>query len=856
MNTQKPLKQFMTLEAYDFEGNHLPLQRQVINNSPAKELGVTDAIIIQYDAEGLPQSQAEFEAALEKFSKPVVVEGKEYLPFAWGSGIKDGKAIGLRSDLFAEKGILCFEEDTYRLGRAYFPNATAGLRGQFKVKAVPVGTVLPQGNKVDDGWGYIKRSVAKKMESSRKFRTIQMGAWQGSYSFLQRFEWTPALAEELAPYIQEGLMEIAGNGIDLISKMRVGAEEKVTFAKCHEEMEHHPYIANAVSMAKAERMFRVATTGGFLMQGGLFAPTTSDKLVLPGYRFGEGSKLGGDYDGDIITRYPIDSEASIQAVEAEREGDEASRLAEMEAVQYTLTVGFEKSFKGMLGIVDDEVLGDYDMVVSVEDLKLCSDWCEGVVKEESEYAFADAILSVTQWYAAGACIGVPAWLAKLLGADYDGDQGAVVAGEEFPEMMRQARRFRNLANPKLPKTKTPVEAGLVRAEKAMLSMANIVGLATNVCSTVLGVKDQEWIAGQLGWASADEMHEFFMLAIKVGTDIFKTSYDYRPIAKRLSQLSTRLYQLGVVAPWTRWSGHPVAFRHECPMVGFPGEEGSDFAGKNFILPDEFKENRQDAIIPELLRITLPDIYNLFDALETVSVKPLVYFRDWAIEPGGIYRELAQKRLTAYANRVRAINFSDAQQWRSYIEEWQAALASTIESHKLDAWQFANALWWLSHDGQRMSRLDVVASAVFVGMPEQAERIAAERPGLATNHLHNEVVVNGVKYQLPDAVDGLVFNCRFVSFTDVHKSGKRIDRLACVAVEPLPGQVQPQSEYYPRNTLGVLAIHEHAPVDKEFVARLGARPGKNGESWVCKLVQELHPELRRAEGVEGPVEGVA
>lgn len=98
----KSINNTVVLEAYDSQGNPLPNQKQVIHNSPAGEyFPDLDAIIVQ---------------AAEDETK----RGTYRRDYAWGSGVKLGKTLGLKSDFFAEKGTLRFEEDSYRMQRAYF----------------------------------------------------------------------------------------------------------------------------------------------------------------------------------------------------------------------------------------------------------------------------------------------------------------------------------------------------------------------------------------------------------------------------------------------------------------------------------------------------------------------------------------------------------------------------------------------------------------------------------------------------------------------------------------------------------------------------------------------------------------
>lgn len=882
--TLKAIDNSITLEAYDGQtGVHLPNQRQVIWNSPIGEyMPGIDAIIVQSsrdesnlsdklvepDQVGLTEEKAEeliktgkvtgeltahgpvveaTSALIYKFQQPItrklevldskgdVVEIKElpgqyHRDYAWGSGIKDGKTIGIKTDIFAEKGILHFEEDTYRMQRAYFPNATAGVRGKLRVKLVDVGTIIPGIGKVDDGWGYIRKSITDM--TTPKFRKIQQGAWNSSFSFLQRYELTDELFAELKPHIDAGLKMVSASNEDfvrLVNAKGCDTGSKNYFAELDSTMPEHPFIADALASTRAKQMFRVATAGNLAMQGGVFAPTTSDNLVLPRERF----EASNEY---IITRYPIDGPGSIRAIKAEQFGDEAERIAKMECVQYTLTDWFNCSFKGMLGIVDnEEAFGDYDMIVCVEDEKLNSAWTtpDEVDKSEKEYTFNDAVLSFTMWYTAGSCIGVPHDLAKDLNADYDGDQGAVIPGCEFPELLRQTHELKQLRNPKLPKSKTPFTPGESRATRALLSMANIVGHATNTVSTVLNVKDQEWMAIQLGYENADEMHEFFMYAIKIGTDIFKTTADYRPVVAQLSRITSNLNNFKISAPWTRWRDDSQAFRHQIPPVAPPTglPNPTEWEKRNFVTAQENADYRQDAIIAALLRYALPQM----ELPPQVVIRPLSHYKDWATMPANeSYYKWSKALLNRYAERVQTVNLSSTKDWATFVSQWQAAIHSVAKTNSLDITELANSMFSLSHSDQRANETGKMASAVFVGLPEETAQIITEKPGIARLNSQVRVAVNGLKYQLPTAHNGLKVNVRLVPFIE-EKGGKQLRRMALVANEQLPGQVQPKAHHYPRNTLGVVAVQDIAH-QEQYTATLAFQPGKrNGGSWYANMV---------------------
>ncbi len=770
----------------------------------------------------------------QAFKQPVVFNGKKfYRHFAWGSAIKRGISLAMTRDFFAEAGILRFREDAYRMSRAYLPNSTAGVRGKLRVKMVAEGEDIAGMGPIGDGFGYVRQSMLDSL--APRFGKIDMGEWGNSYSFMQRFTLDQPLMKELMPHIEAGLEEVSLDNEDFAhTLLRQGMDvgTKTRFAGV-EHMASHPWMAETLATKRADRMMRIATTGGFGMSGGVFVPTKSDTLILPGNRFDK----AGEY---IITRYPVDGPGSIRVIEAVNEGPEAERVAAMEVVQYTLTNEFSHSFKGLLGAAPDEAFtgdyADYDLIVCVEDIKLCDCWTDEskIVKEPDSFVFDDAVLSITQWYNPGSMFGVPFKLAKDLNADYDGDTGGIIEGKKHPVMLKQAQALPQYRNPKLPKTKTVTIPGESRAKAALLSMANIVGIATNVVSTVLAVTDQVYMAERLGFGGEEEMHEFFMYAIKLGTDIFKTSADYRPTLKRLGQINTKLGKLKVKAPWTGWRDDDTAFRNKIPMVGTPEDDWTEWEIANAVMPHGKNRNKQDNLISYIARLALPKM----ELPPLVAVMPLSYFRDWAVAAGdqGLFDDI-RTLMRMYGREIRKIDWNDGDGWQNFESRWQQAIEYVIARKGYDRAEFANAMWFRSHSEQRMSEVGKLASAVFVGMPDEAYDIAVNKPGLDTMPAERNVCVTGLKFQLPAHSQAqLEFSCpvKVVVFDDV-RSGTPLVRAGLVAGQPLNGQVQPKLNHYPRNMVGLINLADNV-IPGAYQAKFNYEAGKrNGGTWRCALI---------------------
>ncbi|RMD58816.1 hypothetical protein D6833_12410, partial [Candidatus Parcubacteria bacterium] len=338
----------------------------------------------------------------------------------------------------------------------------------------------------------------------------------------------------------------------------------------------------------------------------------------------------------------------------------------------------------------------------------------------------------------------------------DGDQGAVLPADRYPEMARQAKKLPQVANPKLPKTKTPTKPGKSRADVIVKSISNIVGFATNVLATVMVFPDKEFLATHiLGKNSWEDLLHSLMYAIKVGTDLFKTSVDPKPVVKMLAHYTKTMRDAGIYAPWTGWRRDETAFYNEIPPVYDAPEEVDEWGKRTGV------STAMQGTIAEIARIVLPQI-----VLPPVSsITPLAAFRDYAMQPASEeYHKAAKSLQSWYALRVQSTNLLSVKDYQTLVTDWKEEIESTIKKHNLDRWLLANALWYVTHNGQRHGEqgLKKKASAVFVGMPEEALRIAMEQPGkkvLLTATTRHQVKLVGLQYQIPDprAITGRVLH---------------------------------------------------------------------------------------------------
>ncbi|HNC45647.1 MAG TPA: hypothetical protein PLU80_15885, partial [Acidobacteriota bacterium] len=140
----------------------------------------------------------------ETLQTPVKYKGKNYrIDLMAGSSIKPAKGksstvYGIEEDSVEMfKDMFGFEESSYYAQRSLFPLVNAGVTGKIRSRAYPIekgmehtfrlkdGTEI----QVDDGWGYIKKSLADKMQQGgMQYEKRQPVANTGKASH-QMMEW-------------------------------------------------------------------------------------------------------------------------------------------------------------------------------------------------------------------------------------------------------------------------------------------------------------------------------------------------------------------------------------------------------------------------------------------------------------------------------------------------------------------------------------------------------------------------------------------------------------------------------------------------------------------------------------------
>jgi hypothetical protein len=730
----------------------------------------------------------------DELTQPVTYDGKEWHgSWAWGSAVKTGQTVGLLHDIGHECQMIKNAEDGQRFNRWLLAQGLwGGISGDLKIGIAKPGTVV-NGMPIEDGFGYIRREVAEAGYNG--LNKIKLGQAKESYTFWQHIPWGK-IAEEVSPIIRETMVDLADVSKVLMDYSPGTFDDKKALYEAENRMLEHPFVANAIARASGEMLARAATTVYTGAVTRVAVPTTAKQVAL---------NRSGKH---VIYRYPIDNWGSIQAVDV-RANKEAERIANLEVVQYTLA---SKEFfaKGCLGIVDDL---PYDIILCSDDIKMVS----GDLKEfrKQKEALVSGVMAFTQWFDKGSAIGVNAkWAKDLMGLDHDGDLVVLVDCGAFPKLWEAVSHFPKAETPKLVKTKSPIGISDAqhrgedkRPEMIRKSMMNLVGYASNLMTETFMVTDREWLAHQLGFKSEAGMDERLNYFVKVGTDGFKTNVDQEPVRKHMGILQQKMLKMfGVMAPWTSWP-NDWAFTRGIPEVGGEDKE----AVKPFMT----------GTIPQIARLTLP---NLKAVLETpIKVRPLTAFRMWAMPVDSVQYECAKVLQEWYNARSMRVNWSDPDAVGKFKTLFVQEAKTWMEREGLDERIAASALWRVAHSSRSSN---AGAASVFIAFPEASRWIVAEKPGLKSTGL--ATILTGCNYQVP-GLEELEAEVEVVDVT-TEKNGKQWVRKAiCGAVE---GQLPPQSDLYPENMIGLVAVNADQPEKGAYFARI--KKVSSG-AWKCVLV---------------------
>lgn len=719
---------------------------------------------------------------------PVLADGCEFNgSFGWGSSVKRGQTLGFTRDLLAQTGLLKNAERAIMAGRMLLGQGLfGGLKGRARVLVVRAGTII-NGNLVHDGHSLVGRSWAENGYNG--LSKIVLGSGKQSYSFWQRIPWSSELQAELLPFINRALLDVSEGKLWQYAK-GPHIEERRKLVDIDEVMDLHPYVANAFTRNASDIFTRIATTVHVPTSVRVAVPTTAPKAALWG-RF-------------ALTRYPVDSNGSTQAVSVRASKAERDRIDNLEVIQYTISA-HNLMTKGCFGVVDDELMPEgVDVVLCQDDIKMGS---VALGKRE-----VDGVIAFNQWFGKGSAIGInPEWAKDLQGLDFDGDIEFVMDLGELPVLYRTIKGRVQGETPKLVKTKSPLYE---RAQMAVDSMANLVGFASNVASTTFVVADRETLARRLGFASEQEMDERLNWFIKVGTDGFKTKIDLKDVETQLSRLQSNLGLFVSGCPWTKWPNE-WAFTRQIPHFA---EKGEDKDPNGMVIPSYY-----DGTIAQILRLTLP---SLQAALENpIDMLPLSHFRGWAHRVPEDVSKACHELQMEFNARVHSINFSWSEDVTHFKEWWQKRVRGWAEDLGIPVEMACDALW---HEAHSARSREASGASVFIAFPERVKEIIAEKPGLNVKVM--ETLLLGLQYVFKDVPEKLLIRAEVREFEQDVQDKRLIRKILAGEVE---GKHAPR-EPYPEDLIGMFEIHAPQPELGLCIAEI-TKAGR-GKAWHCRLTR--------------------
>lgn len=513
----------------------------------------------------------------ETLQTPVKYKGKNYrIDLMAGSSIKPAKGksstvYGIEEDSVEMfKDMFGFEESSYYAQRSLFPLVNAGVTGKIRSRAYPIekgmehtfrlkdGTEI----QVDDGWGYIKKSLADKM---------QQGGMQ--YEKRQPVANTGKASHQMVEWFDEENIDVINELVQWgLTQWYQGYQEFV--------QQKHNVGTNEYFQSKRSIM-SLLTTGKPPMEMGVAMPVPGKNVVIPKGQTRYTKHLPGEMS---LIRSPVDKQnfRPISAKNIEQNTKISKLVGNIEGIQYTLTGRQDDLltfFKGMVGVIDDSLWPvdwkGVDLVVSSKDRKLYEKWIRDTSLEEDAGDVVDretdrssmgkaiqdftieGTLAAIQWFTKGSFIGVPANIQKWLGGDYDGDEVAAIFGKTNPQLQAYIRdkAYQELEiNPKLQKTFT-YNPDSSRAKRMVAMRSPNVGNWSNIAAWVrsLPIELKAWLAEETAdgrllpddeeFSSLDEtqkMEKEIQLGIKVGTDAYKTSTNVKAFEQRASLYLNRL----------------------------------------------------------------------------------------------------------------------------------------------------------------------------------------------------------------------------------------------------------------------------------------------------------------------------
>jgi len=813
------------------------LDAHELRNIPLLEIFPNEQFaMIQWTAKDAPRPSA------AELQEPVIIlDGvarglKLYGHYGWGSAVKRGETIGLTNDWPVKKGPFTVVEDGQRLGRWMF---SQGNFGGFKAKTLRIKIMQPheicKAGPVEDGFGYISADLVEKF--GRK-EVIVLGASRDNWTFWDRLPW-PAIADGAVPMIIEAATD-AANPSKMLRAASHSFDVKQRMVNADIQMSEHPFVAASLNRSSQDYFSRLCSAIYVDGKYRIAVPTTEEQICWP------------DHAGHIVVdRSPIDSNGNIQAVELVQTRayqKEGKRIKGMKVVQGNVSAANFMS-KDCWGVVSPKLLDGYDMIICSEDIKMIGGMSLKDARNLDEIVVENCVVPFLSMWGGESLVGVNAsWAKNLMGLDHDGDAVRLIECEDKMWLWYAARGLDPQETPKLPKSKRLLSKADLRAEMIAKSMSNLVGMATKVAGATFAQQNRAALAVMLGYTSDSTMDARLNFWIKCGTDGFKTDINLLAIESEIMTFQSSIRTLfGHGAAWMDWAGSQWAFSRGAPSIihavvpaGTKKLEyeyfevtkgckikvtwkGKSAADVRYIVdgqkdPVELDDEQlkyaiwpeQDGTCAMIARYALPVI--AADWAETVQFKRLTFFLNWALPQSDELMRQAEQVQFWYNSRVQRVNWTDPKDIAAFrvslnerIEEWH-------KETKASDWEMANALWIVAHSARSE---ESTGNSVFMAFLDQAEKIIKDKPGLAASQKSQEIILNGLAYQLPGFTNGELENIEVKDIVTLSRGKKLVRRVVCGSTR---GQKKPQDKSLPENLRAVGAINCAQPEPGTYRAK--------------------------------------
>jgi len=789
------------------------LRTQTIYNTPMPYLFPEQDMPVIIDWRG---GEANPKRPTEKeFLAGVEYNGKRYIPYYWGSGIKMWRTLAFTRDFLRDEGMIEKAEQAV-YGARYLLASNGGFYGatvgRFRVAILPPDTTIPGTNiVVADGHGAIRRDRIYLNQHP----PIQLGRMRPSYQLAQWIDVNKRKVwKEVRELIDRTFLQAVDpetfDPVQFALKQGYLSPDKERLASLHPDMLLHPMVASTAAKATQDLWFRLATSIPFKAENRLLVPITGHTMVWPGH------------EGPVLAyRFPLDGPV-VQALEVRRDPELEAYLNNLEVVQVSVCA---RNFfsKGLLSLVDSfgPMYDDCDILVCSKDIKMANPASFDVenidqVKQLGMVEIDGGVFAL-QRFGRGSCIGIDAkWAADAIGADVDGDQMGVVDANELPAIWQAVRDLKKIPTKKVPKTSNPLDKKDRRPELAVTNMRNIVGMASNELTSAMSIGNIERVAQDLNYRDATTLLTELNHCIKYGTDGFKSLLDMDRTEKILLTFGGHFVnKYGCKPPWLKWRRSDKAFVTQVPKVGWKDSWSDE--EKELSLPSVFK-----GTIARIARYTLPAIEKVFQ--RRVRVKPLSYYKSWAQE---------QPLLTAFAKDMQfwfnkamrdiGVGIEDGKTVQAFKQLCQQHAADFCAEKKIDPYALACELWNVAHSK------DGTAASVFYLFPLESEKIIVEH-GLAKKKQTIRTKVVGLHYQVLNPPVRMELDVEVVEYVKQVKDREVVQTVICGKV---PHQVQPKPGY-PQDMLAVVESKSLQPPVGRYHARLTRCEGSAYTAELCPL----------------------